>query len=426
MFNNNLLMGAASAGGDSLVSVGNSALFSAVNQSLSRSQGSGSNTIWTFSSWIYKCESKNQVFMNSGTGSAQGQLGWGANDKLYIYNGSTTVAITTQVFRDIGWYHIHLAYNTGQSGTNKVKLSVNGSQISAFDTDNRSSAGAFTDMNQNTETILIGNNASTSDAINFEGYMSETVILDGTASAVSNFGEYDSTGTFWTPLASGSIKGLTFGTNGFYLDNTTNAQTDASGEGNNFTNNNTVTTTSLMSPTQLPRLLWNPLSPLFVDGILSNGNTTLKSGIQGVRGALSNTAFPTSGKWQVEMEADFSGSADNLLSWGIVCSDSDESLNVYIGENDNAYGFYARPDGNTYYNKTSSVFDLGAVARQSFKYQICWDASAGNGTADVYFGIDNTFFDNDGSTDGNPATGANPTIENLDISKLIFYILVQL
>ena len=226
MFQNNLLMGAASAGGVELVEVENSTLFSAADQKLNRTQAAGSNTVWTFSSWLYKCKNKNQVFLNSGTGSAQGQLGFSATGQVYIYNGSTVVGITTQVFRGIGWYHIHLAYNTGESGTDKVKLSVNGSLVTTWSTDARSSAGAFTDMNQNTKVITVGNNIS-ADTLNFDGYMAETVILDGTASAVTNFGEYDETGLYWTPKSSDDIKALTFGTNGFYLDNTTNAQTDA-------------------------------------------------------------------------------------------------------------------------------------------------------------------------------------------------------
>ena len=422
MFNNNLLMGAASAGGESLVEVGNSALFDSANsESLSRTFDASNRRTWTFSTWLYRGQqgtNQNILLALSGTYT---EIRIQDDDKFRVYlnnGGSAGDLKSAQVLRDIGWYHLIIALDTTQAlASNRCIMYINGERVSSFTTENYP-----------TQNLEVAVNTATSHSISaspyLNAYLAETVFIDGLQLTPTSFGQYDSTGTFWTPLASATIKGLTFGTNGFYLDNTTNAQTDASGEGNNFTNNNTVTTTSLMSPTQLSRLLWNPLSPLFVNGILSNGNTTLKSGIQGVRGALSNTAFPTSGKWQVEMEADFSSSADNLLSWGIVCSDSDESLNVYIGENDNAYGFYARPDGNTYYNKTSSVFDLGAVARQSFKYQICWDASAGNGTADVYFGIDNTFFDNDGSTDGNPATGANPTIENLDISELIFYILV--
>ena len=637
----------ASGGGAAVTSVGNSALFSAVNKSLSRVQTAGSNTVWTFSSWVYKCKDKNQVFMNSGTGGAQGQLGWNASSQLYIYNGSTVVGITTPVFRDIGWYHIHLAYNTGRTGTDKVRLTINGKLVTAWATDNRSGAGAFTDMNQNTKIIHIGNNASASDAVNFDGYMSETVMLDGTASESTNFGEYDTTGLYWTPKSSTAIKELTFGTNGFYLDNTTNAQTDAhlaaptvvlpsvnfdgsndylsysgdpmpdgtsgtfscwfkfngtsaaeieyfyqsagtyfdirrnsdgainiiyytasntytgqfktstsftavsdgwhhivaswntatttqlmfvdgvadltsvknisgtidytrgshnlgadaSGGGkitadmaqfyltnefvdltnstnlakfitttgypvdmgatgatptgtaaklffnsavdswhtndgtgggftengaltagsavasvksNNFTNVNTVTTTDLMTPTKLPRLLWNPLSPLFI-ATLSEGNTKIASSSTH-QGAWANTNFPKTGKWQTEVLVDVSGSSSAIVSFGIMKCLSLESLNQYIQPNSQAYGFYIYPSAQTFYSAGTSLFATGSVARSTFKYQLCWDASAADGTVDVFFGIDNVWYAADGGTDGNPVTGANPTLTNLDIS----------
>ena len=232
---------ASSSTGADLVSVGNSTLFTAINQSLSRTQVAGSNTVWTFSSWIFKCATKNQVFLNSGS-SPEGQLGWNASDQFYIYNGSTTIGITTQLFRDLNWYHIHLAYDTGRTATDKVKLSVNGKLVTAWATDNRASAGAFNNMNQNTQVLRLGNNSSDTGTICLDGYMAETVILDGTASPVTNFGQYDSSGLYWTPKSSDAIKALTFGNNGVYLDNTTNPQTDASGEGHNYTNNNTVTT----------------------------------------------------------------------------------------------------------------------------------------------------------------------------------------
>ena len=210
--------GGGNGGASDGVTVTNSALFSAVDQSLFRTQLAGSNTVWTFSSWVYKCKSRNQVFLNCGTGGSQGQLGWNASDQFYIYNGSTVVGLTTGQFRDIGWYHIHVAYNTGESGTDKVKLSINGALVTAWSTDNRSSAGGFQDMNQGGSEIRLGNNKDDSGTIALDGYMAETVILDNTASAATNFGSYDITqGDYWRPKSTEDITALTLGTNGFYL-----------------------------------------------------------------------------------------------------------------------------------------------------------------------------------------------------------------
>ena len=340
-------MGAAAAtsGGASVVSVGNSALFSATNESLSRSQGSGSNTVWTFSSWIYKCESKNQVFLQSG-GSPAGQLGWDTSDRLYIYNGATVVALTTQVFRDIGWYHIHIAYNTSALLTAKVKLSVNGSLVSVFTTDNRSSASAFNGMNQSGQTLTVGNNGSTGDTICLSGYMAETVLLDGTAAEPTSFGAYDSSGLYWTPLSSTTIKALTFGTNGFYLDNTTNAQTDASGEGNNFTNNNTVVTTT-NTPTNI-EALFNPINTTFTASAgasLSNGNRSFSSA-SGYRIGVVNLNFPKTGKWWVAVEYAASPAVSNAQFVGITRgAGSSSATNSYLTYNQNDYSYTYQSNG---------------------------------------------------------------------------------
>ena len=249
MFNNNLLMGAASAGGESLVEVGNSALFDSANsESLSRTFDASNRRTWTFSTWLYRGQqgtNQNILLALSGTYT---EIRIQDDDKFRVYlnnGGSAGDLKSAQVLRDIGWYHLIIALDTTQAlASNRCIMYINGERVSSFTTENYP-----------TQNLEVAVNTATSHSISaspyLNAYLAETVFIDGLQLTPTSFGQYDSTGTFWTPLASATIKGLTFGTNGFYLDNTTNAQTDASGEGNNFTNNNTVTTTSLMSPTQL-------------------------------------------------------------------------------------------------------------------------------------------------------------------------------
>ena len=104
----------------------------------------------------------------------------------------------------------------------------------------------------------------------FDGFLAETVLINGSALEPTAFAEYDPTGTFWVPKSPTVIKALTFGDTGFYLDNSTNAQTDASGEGNNFTNNNTVLNSS-HTPTNLISSL-NPVYRTTDPVTLSAGN----------------------------------------------------------------------------------------------------------------------------------------------------------
>ena len=285
--------------------VGNGALFNGDDNYLGRTQTGGSNTVWTFSTWIKKCENKNTVYLDFGTGTPQGQVGFNANGSLYIYNGATVVAITTQNYRDLSqWTHFHVAYNTGASGTDKCKISVDGALQEWFDTDNRSTAGAFHDANQSGEVIVLGNNGNYgADAISLNGYMAECVMLDGTASAASNFGQTDTSTNRWVPK---DVSGLDYsGANSFYLQfgsSGSDLGDDDSGEGNDLANTNTVVQVT-DSPTSNASVL-NPYNASATAPVLSNGNRAGNAGgdsgnHRSVVGTLSMPA--NSGKYYWEM-----------------------------------------------------------------------------------------------------------------------------
>ena len=63
----------------------------------------------------------------------------------------------------------------------------------------------------------------------FNGYIAETVLIDGLQLTPSSFGEFDSDSGIWKPK---DVSGLTFGTNGFYLDfkDSSNLGNDAFGD----------------------------------------------------------------------------------------------------------------------------------------------------------------------------------------------------
>jgi len=267
MFNNNLLMGAAgAASGSDLVSVSNSALYVVGNDEyLSRTPGSGgSQTTWTFSVWT------------NGTAyfSADNESGTPLGASLFYYNsteltignynnsgGWTILKSFAPRLRDrTGWYNIVGVYDSSNAvEDDRIRCYINGVRYTTTTgTVHHPTSSEAMSIND-TVAHNVGKWVNRSGFSN-DGYTAETVFLDGTAvTDASSFGQFDSTGLYWTPKSSSEIKDLTFGTNGFYLDNTTNAQTDASGEGNNWTNNNTVTTVSGHTPTNISCLL-NPLN----------------------------------------------------------------------------------------------------------------------------------------------------------------------
>lgn len=152
---------------------------------------------------------------------------------------------TTQVFRDpSAWYHFVVVIDTTQAtSSNRMKLYVNGSQVTALGTATYPAQNFDTGANTLGYPFYIGNFVTTSpsSANNFDGYMAEVNFIDGQALTPSSFGQTDAQTGQWIPrVYSGS-----YGTNGFrlqFLDNSgTTATTlgkDTSGLGNNWTPNN--------------------------------------------------------------------------------------------------------------------------------------------------------------------------------------------
>lgn len=175
-----------------------------------------SDTIWTASAWVKRAGlgSLQRVFVagDVATGNNFDAIYFDANDKLNwqlyrsgLLQGAYT---TTAVFRDASaWMHVHVT----RSGAT-VTISVNGEAITAFDTSTAPDAGDQSMFMQSGEPTTIsyqpwgGTNR-------YNGYIAEAIMLDGTASAVSNFGETDTNGN-WVPI---DPSGLTFSGNSFWL-----------------------------------------------------------------------------------------------------------------------------------------------------------------------------------------------------------------
>jgi len=166
-----------------------------------------------------------------------------ANDKIVvaeINSGSTTWEIfTNRQFRDVGaWYHIVVALDTTQStAANRVKIYVNGVQETDVNTD-----GGYPGANRDTliNTAVPHQIAHDYVAQYYGGYVAEACFLEGSQNAPTDFGEFDEDSGIWKPI---DVSGLTFGTNGFYLDY------EASGNLGNDVNGGTDLTESGLAAT---------------------------------------------------------------------------------------------------------------------------------------------------------------------------------
>ena len=263
----NLIQAAAGVGGGDFYpyTVDNSILLEPLSSGsprLDRTISSGSQTTFTWSFWV-----KPPVVVPSGTVNT-GQLGvnGGAVDTAlrmtnsangtypnllwpYAYNGGYIGQDrTVSVFRDASaWYHVVWVVDT-TNGTEADRsiIYVNGVRQSV------TQDYAWT-LNGNTGAGTSGNNMY----ITSYGYMAEVVFLDGTAASPTDFGE-EKNGV-WIPK---DPSGLTFGTNGFWLDFADSADlgNDVSGNGNDFTSSG-LTSSDQMTDT--PTNNFVTLNPIF-------------------------------------------------------------------------------------------------------------------------------------------------------------------
>ena len=189
-------------------------------------QNAGNRKTWTWSVWLKigrQAQSDSFLFAyNSG----------GGYNRTYheFLNGTITIGdyttgyvwqvATTQVIRDYAaWYHYVVQFDTTQAtAANRVRLYLNGSQITALATASYPSLNYDAYINQAAEHVIgsIGyaNNSG------FDGYMAEMYFIDGYAYDPSYFGYTDRITNQWHPK---KYTGA-YGTNGFYLpfkDNTT-------------------------------------------------------------------------------------------------------------------------------------------------------------------------------------------------------------
>ena len=268
-------------------------------------------------------------------------------------SGFSINLITTQVFTDpSAWYHFVIAFDTTQgTSSNRVKVYVNGSQITSFSTATYPSQNYDLQWNV-TEANQIGANAVSANEF-YNGYFSEINFIDGQQLTPSSFGETDpaiSSSEIWIPKAYTG----TYGTNGFYLKfaNSAALGTDSSGNGNTFTVNNL---TSVDQSTDTPTNNFSTLNsriPHSIPILYKEGNTVAFDTTANFNSAFSSIGI-SQGKWYFEAKT-----STNNGFVGICKSDGifPAYTPAYLGQSTlgtNSWGYYA--DTGTYFHNGSST-----------------------------------------------------------------------
>ncbi len=207
----------------------------------------GNRKSWTLSLWFKRANlGSTQTLFSAGAGHiVEGFVRINSSDRLefkndYQYGGE---ASPTRVLKDVGsWYHLIWAVDVTQSSNDdRWKIYLNGELIPASEyssvTINNADGAILTYSGTYASDLAIGRRERT-DADYWDGYIAEAVLVEGSQLDPTSFGEFDEDSpTIWKPK---DVSGLTFGTNGFYLDfeNASSLGADVSGNSNNFTVNN--------------------------------------------------------------------------------------------------------------------------------------------------------------------------------------------
>ncbi len=404
--------------------VANSLKFNRVSSSsgdsLERTPSSaGNRRTFTFSCWfkLGKIASSTSDFyqlfgQTDASGTSNDGLWIDSNDRFYVFFNSGERRITNQRLRDpSSWYHVVLAIDTTQStASNRIKLYLNGSEITSFSTNTDPTLNHESGVN-NTSTAYIG------ERINddfFDGYMAEVVMIDGQQLDPTSFGEFDSDSpNIWKPI---DVSGLTFGTNGFYLDfeNSGSLGADVSGNGNNFTVNNLTSVDQSTDTCTNNACTWNPL--IRSTATFTNGNLTYQAPSSNpVFGSLT-TFGVTKGKWYAECKY-VSGSnhygvlgvADEVFA---TLSDLGSATNTDLGKTGSALGSHP--------NTCTIAYVINTGAYRNNNNNTSWGSAGGDGdiinialdrdNRKVYFGVNGTY-----GNSSNPASGTN----GIDLSSLV-------
>ena len=400
VFSNNLLLGAAGAGGG--YEIDQSIRFNNDDTAyMTRTPSSaGSLTTWTASFWFKRCSiTEIQVLWAAGTsGINEIRFSNSTNTIYYDFSNLGVYPASTLVLRDpSAWYNLVTVFDTtNATASERLRCFLNGERVTLSTT---LALNANSQWNSNVLHTIGISSYSVPNYYPFDGYMAEINFIDGTALDATSFGETNSNGV-WVPIEyTGS-----YGTNGFYITGETASDLgeDFSGNGNDFTSSGLTTADQMLDTPTDNYSIFNPVASCNVSGqplTISDGNLRTSAG--GTLNAIEaiTQIGPSSGKWYAEFTLNAAPQLTNQYPViGVIAAD----LNITSGNNigNSTFRGYV-PNGNTQgtgsgaYGDTFTTNDVIGCAIDLDNQKIWWSK---NGT-----------FQNS----GDPAAGTNAAFTNL-------------
>ena len=380
-----------------------------------------SDKIGTYSFWFKRSHlgTVQNIFNNYIDASNYAFLRFDGADRLefFSFNNPNYLSLrSAKLFRDTSaWYHIVLVVDTTQAtSSDRIKFYVNGVEETSFTSTEYGTQNQVCNLFTSSAS---GNNRIGTDetsTYHIDGYMAEVCLIDGQALDPTSFGEFDEDSpTIWKPK---DVSGLTFGTNGFYLDfqNSGSLGADVSGNGNNFTVNNLTSVDQSLDTCTNNFATLNSLNS-WGGAVLSEGNLRLTSTATAFD-HTSATIHMNSGKWYMEFNAVATSGGSGVACFLAGTGEFQNDQTSWISSGDGSFGIgmngYKITDGGEEGSNSFSAVSSGDIV------QIAYDSDSGK----AWFGINNTWL-----ASGNPSTGANPyftssKLQNNDVVlKLITY-----
>ena len=162
----------------------------------------GNRRTWTWSAWVKRGNISSGAVMhlfNASDASPGGNDDWYyinilTTDEIQTGTWSTVYRKTTAKYRDPGaWYHIVVGFDSTQPvAADRLKLYVNGEQVTVFTTDNAVTQNQEVAVNDTVGHSL--GRRQDNNTLHFDGYMADVHFIDGAQLAATSFGETDDQG----------------------------------------------------------------------------------------------------------------------------------------------------------------------------------------------------------------------------------------
>ena len=396
--------------------IANSVIFNdADNAYVSKTFGTPTNNKkWTLSAWVkLGVLGTNRALISSNINGAEYfDLFFTTGNVLKAQNrissSNDLLSSTSRTFEDtIKFYHFLIVYDSDNStSADRYIVYVDGDRLTV---DDEAGSGVASASNKSgvQHQVGISNTLGSSGVAGlgyqFDGYMAEVNFVDGSALTPSTFGLSDSSTGRWIPKA---LTGITYGNNGFRLQfaSSSDLGDDTSGNTNDFSVTNLVASDQTTdSPTQ---------NHATFDSNRNGGDWTLSEGNLKIVGTPSTGAgrmcltgmnVPNSNKIYWEVEADAINDSPRYIGLfrdtvSLTASSSSEDMRWLSIRNGGT------TDGQFWDGKsvnsglvTTTSGDIIQFARDGEK---------------LWIGKNNTWLNS-----GNPSTGANPLVTNIDTNS---------